>query len=67
MMQHHSAAGGRLLANAREIAAVTGLTPRRVYHEVRTGRLPSFRIGRSICAREGVVRRWIAEREGTDA
>ena len=61
-MSHHHAAG-RLLSGGREIAAVTGLKVRQVFHHAEAGRLPCFRIGRTIVAREDAVRSWLDEQE----
>lgn len=36
---------------------------RRVFHLVQTSRLPTFRIGTTICARRSTLMDWIAEQE----
>ena len=58
-----SPAADRLLSGGREIAAATGLKVRQVFHHAEAGRLPCFKVGRSLFAREQAVRGWLAERE----
>lgn len=58
----HLPAASRLLSS-REIATVTGLTRRQVFHHASAGRIPTFKVGRSIFAREDAVRSWLAARE----
>ena len=37
---------------------------RKVYHLVRTSKLPVFKLGSMICARRSVLLKWIEDQEG---
>jgi hypothetical protein len=59
-------AGGDLLFGAEEISSFLFASPdhrRRVYHLAEKHDLPTFRIGSSLCARRGSLRRWLDDRE----
>ena len=57
-----------LLIGIRAIAGHLGVMPRQIQHHIVAGRIPSFRIGRRVCARPTTVDAWIAsvEREALD-
>ena len=40
-----------ILHGARAIADVLGVTEKAVYHLIERGRIPHYRLGRTICAR----------------
>ena len=52
-----------LLYGAPAIASYLGLTQDAVYHLARLKRLPTFRMGRTICARRSTLAAKIAELE----
>lgn len=57
-----------LLIGIRAIACHLGVMPRQIQHHIVAGRIPSFRIGRRVCARPTTVDALIAsiEREALD-
>ncbi len=52
-----------LLCGVPAIAAAFGWRPRVVYHLKDNHGLPTFKIGKTVCASRGAVRGWIADRE----
>lgn len=55
-----------LLRGAHQIAAFlygSAAERKKVYHLVRTARLPVFRLGSLLCARRSVLLAWIEEQE----
>jgi excisionase family DNA binding protein len=55
---------GRIFHGAQEIADYLQLTRRAVYHLIKSGRLPVFRLGTAkIHARQEVLDRFIEEQE----
>jgi hypothetical protein len=52
-----------LLTGAEAIAAFMRVKVRRVYHLAETQRLPVFRIGSTLCARQSTLVRWIEDME----
>jgi hypothetical protein len=57
-----------LLAGAEAIAAHTGLGLRKVYYLHQTGKLPTFQLGATVCARKSELdRKLSAERDGAAA
>ena len=50
-----------LLTGARAIAAFMGWSERSLRH--REARLPTFRIGRTLCARRSTLAAWLAAQE----
>jgi excisionase family DNA binding protein len=52
-----------LLYGAPAIADYLGLTNDAVYHLARQKRIPTFRMGRTVCARKSTLARAIAELE----
>jgi excisionase family DNA binding protein len=57
-------ARGQLLYGAKDIAGYLGnLTIDQVYHLISEGRLPAFKIGRTVCARTSTLDRWLEEQE----
>lgn len=45
------------------IAAAFKLKDRQVYHLKTTHGLPTYKVGKTVCARRGAVAAWFAERE----
>ena len=56
-----------LLEGAEAIAAFLGLQPRQVFHAVRVGTLPTFKIGAKICARRSTLLSHIERMESATA
>jgi hypothetical protein len=56
-------AAGDLLYGARAIADFLGITPKATYHLVEAKRIPSFKIGKTICSRRSTLARAIEELE----
>ena len=52
-----------LLYGIDAIARHLGITPRQTKHRCATTDLPTFRMGRNVCARRSSLDRWLAERE----
>lgn len=52
-----------LLVGHKAIARFLGLSPRAVSWHDEQGRLPTFRMGKSVCARKSTLRQWIEDRE----
>lgn len=50
-----------MLQGADAIGEFMGLDPRQVYHQRK--RLPTFKIGATICARKSTLLRWIEDQE----
>jgi excisionase family DNA binding protein len=44
-----------LLYGCEKIAAYLGVTRRTAYHLIESGKVPAFRIGRTVCARRGTM------------
>lgn len=51
-----------LLYGVPAIARFMGLSDRQVYHLSDHGGLPTFRIGRKVCASKGDIKQWLAEK-----
>lgn len=67
-MQHFREAGDpEVLTGAKAIADKFGFTRRQVYHYAEKLGMPTFSIGRTLCARPWLVRRWLAEQGGQPA
>ena len=47
-----------ILHGCKAIGQFLGLTPRQTLYRVKTGQIPTFRLGHTICARVGAVRDW---------
>lgn len=56
-----------ILKGADEIAAFIGEDRRAVYHLVKGGKIPTFRLGENIRARKSTLLAWIAAQEGVAA
>ncbi len=56
-----------ILKGADAIAEFIGEDRRAVYHAVRKGTIPTFRIGENIRARKSTLLAWIAAQEGVAA
>ena len=54
-----------LLYGAKAIASHLGLTEHQVYHLAAQGRLPTFKIGKTLCGRRSTYRTWLADQEAT--
>ena len=52
-----------VLSGVAAIAAFMGMKTRQAQYHIDCGRLPVFRVGRTICARKPTLRRWMAEQE----
>lgn len=48
-----------ILAGTRAIAEFLGTSPRQVAYWNEQGRIPCFRIGKTICARPETLRQWL--------
>ncbi len=48
-----------LLYGVPQIAAYLGIKERQARHQIREGRIPTFRLGKVICTREKEVETWI--------
>jgi excisionase family DNA binding protein len=60
----NTTARGELLYGARSIASYLGnLSIDAIYHLVREGRLPAFKIGRTVCARTSTLDKWLEAQE----
>lgn len=56
-------ATGLMLAGARPIAARLGVLPSQVSYWSRAGLLPTFKVGRTICADPQALDAWLADRQ----
>ena len=63
MMNSGSNLSNDLLQGADQIAAFLGTSRRQVYHLVRSGHLPVFRMGAKLCARKSRLLSWIEDQE----
>lgn len=52
-----------LLTGHKAIARFLGLSPRQVSWHDEQGNLPTFRIGRTVCARKTTLVQWIEQQE----
>lgn len=52
-----------LLVGHKAIALFLGLSPRQVSWHDEQGRLPTFRVGKSVCARKVKLLEWIEQQE----
>lgn len=52
-----------VLMGVLAIAKALGWTTRQVHHMKDEHGLPTFKIGKTVCARRGAIRDWLAERE----
>ncbi len=53
-----------LLYGVPQIASYLGIKERQARHQIREGRIPTFRLGRVICTREAEVEAWIESAMG---
>lgn len=53
----------QLLVGHKAIARFLGLSPRFVSWHDEQGRLPTFRVGKSVCARKVKLLEWIEQQE----
>ena len=56
--------GIALLHGMPAIAEAMGLTPRQIRNLMEAEGLPTFRIGRTVCARPERIRNWLEKHEG---
>ncbi|MER2249519.1 DNA-binding protein [Methylorubrum podarium] len=54
-----------ILYRVAAIAAFLGMPEKATRHRVEAGEIPTFRIGRTVCARRSTLNTWLAEREAT--
>lgn len=52
-----------LLYGVPYIADHLNMTPAQVYHLASIGRLPTFKVGRKVCARRSALDQWLADCE----
>lgn len=52
-----------ILTGHKAIARFLGLSPRQVSWHDEQGNLPTFRIGRTVCARKSTLLQWIEDQE----
>ncbi|MCJ2133335.1 DNA-binding protein [Methylobacterium sp. J-026] len=52
-----------LLYGVPAIAKAFGWGPRQAYHLKQAHGLPTFKIGRIVCAKRSAIRQWISDRE----
>ncbi|KNY13095.1 hypothetical protein AKG11_30955 [Shinella sp. SUS2] len=52
-----------ILTGHKAISAFLGLTPRQVEWHSEKGELPTFKIGRTVCARRSRLLEWVQEQE----
>ena len=57
---------GDLLYGVPAIAKHLNLGDQQVYHLASNGRLPTFKIGRRICARISSLNAWLDQQEGAE-
>ncbi len=57
----------RLLYGATKIAEYLGIKERQVRHQIEKGRLPYFKIGKTICAYPAKLDAWLEKLSGGDA
>jgi hypothetical protein len=56
-----------ILVSHKAIAIFLGLTPRQVSWWDEQGVLPTFKVGRSVCARKSTLLQWIEDQEKEQA
>jgi excisionase family DNA binding protein len=66
-MTTHNAAVGDLLYGARPIAEHLGITERQARYLIDQGTLPSWKEGKTICARRSSLNDWMDRREAAAA
>ena len=54
---------GDLLKGSGAISQFVGISSDQVRYLARTGRLPTFRVGRSICSTRSELRAWLVEQQ----
>ena len=52
-----------LLYGAAAIASFLGIPKRAAQHQVKIGRIPTFRLGANICATKTSLRTWLRDQE----
>lgn len=52
-----------LLYGLNAIAAYLRMRPRQAKHRALRGEIPTFKMGRSVCARKATLKAWLADRE----
>jgi hypothetical protein len=62
-MNIHTAGESDILTGHKAIARFLGLSPRQISWHDEQGNLPTFRIGRTVCARKSTLLQWIEEQE----
>lgn len=62
-MNIHTPSETDILTGHKAIARFLGLTPRQIAWHDEQGNIPTFKIGRTVCARKSTLLRWIDEQE----
>ncbi len=62
-MNIQSPIGLDILTGAKEIARFLGMTPRQVSWHHEQGNLPTFLMGRTVCARKSTLVQWVEDQE----
>ena len=57
------AARDEILCGGDAIAQATGLPKRAVYHHAQAGRLPTWKLGATLCCHRSAVEAWLRSRE----
>ncbi|RRD21584.1 DNA-binding protein [Brucellaceae bacterium VT-16-1752] len=59
----HEREDADLLYGAAAIASFLGIPKRAAQHQVKIGRIPTFRLGANICATKTSLRTWLTKKE----
>ncbi|MCJ2080173.1 DNA-binding protein [Methylobacterium sp. J-090] len=54
---------GQMLYGAKAMAEFLGITTRQVFHLTERGRLPHFRVGRTLCGNRSTLAEWAVQVE----
>jgi hypothetical protein len=52
-----------IMEGAERIGAFLAMKPGRIYHLAEAGALPTFKVGKHLCARRSTLLRWIENQE----
>ena len=58
---------GDLLYGVKSIAEFLGMRPKQAQHRCDDGTIPTFKIGRNVCARKSTLREWLDKMERAHA
>ncbi len=56
-----------ILCGGKAIAQATGLPKRTIYHHAQAGRLPTWKLGMTLCAHRSAVETWMSQRKAEAA